>query len=138
MRSFLSSEALARASASHPWRTIGIWVVLIVAAMGLNATFLADSLTTEFYFLNNPDSQRADTPLEERLRGPRKAAEVIVVQHPDLTVENDDFENRVTSIWDEVTALEAEGTPKARRSPLRRPIRSWPTASTTICSKTRL
>ncbi len=76
MRLGLSSEALARSSATHPWRTIAVWVVLIVAAMAMNATFLADSLTTEFHFTNNPDSERADKLLEDRLRGPRNAAEV--------------------------------------------------------------
>ncbi len=36
----LSTENLARASASHPWRVIGIWLVVIVAAMVAIMSFL--------------------------------------------------------------------------------------------------
>ena len=116
MSSF-SSEALARASATHPWRTVAIWVVVLVVAMALNATLLGDSITTEFHFTNNPDSERADSLLEERLRGPRKAAEVIIVQHPELTVDDNAFQARVEELWVEIAALEVEGTPKGEPEP---------------------
>ena len=105
MKLSLSSEALARASATHPWRTVAIWVVILAVAMGSNAAFLADSLTSQFRFTNNPESDRADTLLEERLRGPRKSAEVIMVQHPELTVDDNVFQTRVEALWADVTAL---------------------------------
>ena len=60
----LSTEALARASARHPWIVVGAWVALIVVAMGINVTLLGDALTTEFGFTNNPESKRADKLLE--------------------------------------------------------------------------
>ena len=75
----LSTEGLARTSAQHPWRTIGVWLVVIVAAIVLSSAWLSDSLTTEFGFTNNPDSMRADKLLEERLRGPKKANDVVTV-----------------------------------------------------------
>ena len=85
MKLNLSTEALARASSRHAWTTIGVWIVVIVAALGINATLLADSMTEEFAFTNDPDSQRGYTLLEERLRGPRKSNEVVAVQSATLT-----------------------------------------------------
>ncbi|MCH8205428.1 MAG: MMPL family transporter [Chloroflexi bacterium] len=101
----LSTEALARVSARHPWRTIAVWVVLITVAVGLNATLLGDALTTEFSFTNNPDSQKADRLLEDRLRGPKKASEIIVVQHQTLEVDEGAFQERVESLYQQIVAL---------------------------------
>ena len=46
MRLDLSSEGLARSSSRHPWRTISIWVALIVVAIVLTGTLLAGVITT--------------------------------------------------------------------------------------------
>lgn len=101
----LSTEALARSSSRHPFITIGIWIALLVAAIGINATLLASALTTEFRLTNNPDSHRADDLLEEQLRGPRKSNEIVVVQSPTLTVDDEAFKERVESLYDKILRL---------------------------------
>ena len=101
----LSTEALARASSRRPWTTIGIWVVVLVAAIGINVALLADALTEEFAFTNDPDSQRGYTLLEERLRGPRKSNEVVAVQSATLTVDDQAFRDRVEELYGEIIAL---------------------------------
>jgi uncharacterized membrane protein YdfJ with MMPL/SSD domain len=53
------TERLARACASHPWRTIGAWIAAVVLAAASSA-FLMGELTTEGHPTNNPDSQRAE------------------------------------------------------------------------------
>ncbi len=63
MLKLLSTEYLARASAGHPKRTIGIWLVVLVAAFAAIATFIDGTMTTEFYFFNNPDSKQASSLL---------------------------------------------------------------------------
>lgn len=101
----LSFEGLARASTRRPWVTIGVWIVVIALAVFLNATLLSDALTTEFGFSNNPDSVRANALLEERLRGPTKAREVVLVQSDNLTVDDLAFEERVGRLFEEITSL---------------------------------
>ena len=59
MKLNLSTEGLARASARRPWTTIGVWIVVIVAALGINVTLLADAMTTEFAFTNEPELSEA-------------------------------------------------------------------------------
>ena len=107
MKLNLSTEAVARASANRPWRTIGVWVVLLVVAIGINATLLADALTTEFSFTNDPEYERADRLLEERLRGPRRINEIVIVQSPSesITVDSQDFQDRVVRLHGEILAL---------------------------------
>lgn len=111
MKRKLSFEALTRASTRRPWVTIGAWIIVIALAVFLNATLLSDALTTEFGFSNNPDSVRANALLEERLRGPTKAREVVLVQSDNLTVEDLAFEERVGRLFEEITSL---GSDKVR------------------------
>ena len=101
----LSTERLARASSRHPWTTVAVWIVVLVAAVGIIGTLLEDALTTEFAFTNDPEFQRADTLLEERLRGPRKATEVVAVQSATLTVDDQAFRDRVEELYGEIIAL---------------------------------
>ncbi|HEU5264241.1 MAG TPA: hypothetical protein VFU34_06355, partial [Gaiellaceae bacterium] len=54
----LSTETLASASARHPWRTIGAWIVVVALAMVAVAVGLGN-LTTEGAPTNNPESERA-------------------------------------------------------------------------------
>ena len=106
----LSTEGLARASAQRPWRVVGIWIVLLLAAFGIIATLLQDVLTTEFGFTGNPESKRADKLLEDRLRGPRKINEIVVIQSedPSLTVDDETFRHRVEGLYEEIVLLGTE------------------------------
>ena len=66
----VSPGSLAKASARHPWRVVGLWVVAMVVSFMLVGSMLDDALTTEAAATNNPDSKVGETLLEDRLRGP--------------------------------------------------------------------
>ena len=106
MKLNLSTEAVARASANRPWRTVGVWIVLLVLAIGINSTLLADALTTEFAFTNDPEYERADKLLEERLRGPRRVNEIVIVQSTSegVTVDSQGFRDRVVQLFGEISS----------------------------------
>ena len=55
----LSTQTVTAASARHPWRTIGAWIVTFVLAIAAIGALLGDSLTTEGAPTNNPESERA-------------------------------------------------------------------------------
>ena len=105
LASRLSTRSLASASARHPWRVVLLWVSVIAVAIGLNAAFLEDGLTTEFEFSNDPESARGARLLEDRLRGPRPINEIIIVRSNELTVDDERFEATVTGLFDDVLAL---------------------------------
>ena len=101
----LSPEGLARASSWRPWITVGLWVVLLAVAILINATLLQDALTTEFAYSNDPDSQKALNMLEERLRGPKKITEIVIVQSETLTVDDQGFRDKVEGLHSDIIAL---------------------------------
>ena len=105
MWSKLSTEYLATASARRPKRTIAIWLVVLVAAFVAIGSFIDGTMTTEFYFFNNPDSKKADKLLEERLRGPADVKEVVIVRSAELTVDDAAYQVHVTGLRDEIAEL---------------------------------
>lgn len=105
MQRRMFTESMARACALHPWRTIGLWAALIIVAFLLSNALLSDALTTQFRFTNNPDSQRANDLVEERLRGPKRATELVIVQSETLTVDDTAFRERVETLFEIIMAV---------------------------------
>ncbi len=99
------TEILARASARRPWLVVAAWVVL-VAAGGLFARGIGDVLTTEFVLTNSPESAQADDLIEERLRGPERAEEFLIVQSETLTVDDGAFQDHVEALVAELAVLD--------------------------------
>ena len=100
-----STEHLARASANQPKKTILIWLVALIVAFVAVGSFVEGTMTTEFFFYGNPESKRADTLLEERLRGPADVNEVIIVKSADLTVDDAAFEQHVGDLRGRIEGL---------------------------------
>ncbi len=101
----LSTEALARASTRRPWTVIGAWAVALVVALALMSRLLPSALTTEFTFTNSPESVQADKLLEDRMRGPRKVSEIVIVRSETLTVDDPAFQAHVQDLYARVMAL---------------------------------
>ncbi|MEE9247891.1 MAG: MMPL family transporter, partial [Dehalococcoidia bacterium] len=106
MASKISTQALARGSSRHPWKVLVAWIVVFVLAGVLIANLLGDALTTQTEFTNNPEAKRGFDLLEERLRGPRKANEIVIVQAESATVNSSAaFQELVESIHGQIMAL---------------------------------
>jgi RND superfamily putative drug exporter len=105
MRGRLRPEALARAASRHPWRTLALWAVLIVAAGVASSAFLADALTTSNDFTSRPESVRARDLVEQRLRGPARDTELVIVRSQARTVDDPAFRAAVTRLQAGVNAL---------------------------------
>src|SRR6266536_1639629 len=76
----LSPQGVARWSARRRLTVIGIWVGLVVVGGLLTSRYLGGALTTQAEFTDNPDSKQAQTLLEQRLSGPRRSNEVVIVR----------------------------------------------------------
>src|SRR3990170_1073954 len=101
----LSTETLARASARRPWLVVGAWVAVFAVSVALIFNLLSDALTNEIGFTNNPESKRADMLLEQRLRGPEKVNEIVIVRSADETVDAPAFKAFVEGLYADVAAL---------------------------------
>ena len=98
-------ERLARLGARRPWLTIAVWIVLLAIAAAVTVRLLGAATTTDLRLSGAYESQRADALLEERLRGPAKSAEIVIVQSPALTVDDPAFRARVEEVHQRIVAL---------------------------------
>jgi putative drug exporter of the RND superfamily len=105
----LSTRALAAASARHPWRTIGAWIVVTVLAVVTIATLLGGSLTTEGSPTNDPESERAEDVLLAAFPPDPSTAvsDIVVIRSEQYTVDSPQFEEYVRDFVDdgEIRAL---------------------------------
>jgi len=104
MASFSVTERLAKASARRPLVVVGLWVALFLIG-GFLASGIGDVLTTEFTVTNEPESVRADQLLEERLRGPEQARELVIVGSTSATVGDAEFRSFVDGLLAEIRGL---------------------------------
>jgi hypothetical protein len=86
------TERLARACSAHPWRTIGAWLLAVVAAVAALALLLGE-LTTNGHPTNNPESQRAESAIGRAFPPQRQNAvsDIVVVRSDRYTVESPAF-----------------------------------------------
>ena len=101
----ISPQTVARSSALHPWRTIAIWVALVVVAFGLIGAFLPGALTAQYSFFNSPDSKKGADLLSQRMGMPQKAHEIVVVSSPGQTATSPAFRAEVLGLQGRIAAL---------------------------------
>jgi uncharacterized membrane protein YdfJ with MMPL/SSD domain len=103
----LSTQALAAASARHPWRTISTWIAVTVLAIAAIATLLGGSLTTEGAPTNNPQSERAKDIRRAAFDAETETTDVLVIRSDELTIASPRFEAFVREFVadDEISAL---------------------------------
>ncbi|HSP56551.1 MAG TPA: efflux RND transporter permease subunit, partial [Dehalococcoidia bacterium] len=101
----ISTEGLASASARRPWLVVAVWAALVVASVGITAALLSGALTTDIKFTSNPESKKGATLLEDKLRGPEKDNEIIIVRSADKTVDDPAFQKAVEDVHSRVNAL---------------------------------
>lgn len=94
------TQALARASARHPWRTIVAWIVVLVLAVVALGGLLPGALTTEGKPTNNPQSERAIDVLGGAFPpDPSKSVtDIVIVRSDRHTVESPQFRTFVARL----------------------------------------
>jgi putative drug exporter of the RND superfamily len=99
-----SLERLALASARHPRRIIGAWVVAMLVAVVAIGALLGGALTTEGNPTNNPQSQRAKDVREAAFPAAASSAitDIVVVRSLRYTVDAAQFRTFVRALADEV------------------------------------
>jgi putative drug exporter of the RND superfamily len=105
----LSPESLARASSRHPWRTLGVWLVVIIAAGMLSGVGLSGVLNQDIAFTNKPESVRAQDIIDARFTSPGNKAdstEFYVIQSKTSTVDDAQYQALVTKLKGQIAALD--------------------------------
>lgn len=99
------TTAWARACATHPWRAVSIWVVLLVAGMVSIATLLGSALTTSGNITANVEGKVGFDLLDKRLpAGDVLGGEAVVVRSESLTVRQPQFRAFVENLARDIQA----------------------------------
>jgi RND superfamily putative drug exporter len=101
----LSLSSLARACARRPWLVAGLWGLGLLAAVAVIVLVLPGTLTAQYTFMNDPDSQVGRDLLAERLEMPQKANEVVIVRSAGAAYGDPAFERFVTALQGDIAAL---------------------------------
>ncbi|MBA3431486.1 MAG: MMPL family transporter, partial [Actinobacteria bacterium] len=102
----LTTESLARATGRRPWITVGVWVLIIAAAVFVTSRFLGDALTTDISFTNEPEAVRAAEVMEDRF-GKEGVTEIFLLSSEGSTVQDPAFESSVREL--QATAADLGG-----------------------------
>ena len=104
----INPESLARASSRHPWRTVGVWAVVLVLGFAASGVLLSSGLTTDFDFTNNPEAKRAQQTLEQKRLEQKIVTETFVMTGPAGAVADPAFAQQVNSALTDLKALGPE------------------------------
>jgi RND superfamily putative drug exporter len=96
---------LARASSRRPWRTVALWGVAIVLAVGAIGALLGDTLTTDAEMTNDPESYRGYDLLGAHFPPSTDYVNELVVVHSQLLPVSDPaFRAKVESLAQSIEA----------------------------------
>ena len=102
----LNPESIARASSRHPWRTLGIWAVVVVSMGTLSQKLLADVLTQDIAFTNRPESVRAQDVIDAKFGGSsNEDTEFLIVSSPTAVATDPAYQQHVQTLANAVRAL---------------------------------
>jgi RND superfamily putative drug exporter len=103
----LNTESVARASSRRPWVTLGAWIALLIVAGFLSSTYLADALTTDIDFTDEPEAKAAARLVEDRLRPP-SFTEIVVVVSESVPATDPAYAAYVSGLRSTIVALGPE------------------------------
>jgi putative drug exporter of the RND superfamily len=109
----LGPRRLAELSIARPRRVVAIWAVLFLVGVLLAAALLPSALITEDHVTNNPESQRAQRLIDQRLPDHNAVDEVVIVRSERALVSDPDFMAHVRRLVD---ALRRTGAARGIRS----------------------
>lgn len=104
------TEALARISSRRPWVTIGVWLLLVLVALGIVGQLLPTATTTELRIIPR-FGEVGSVTVSELLEGSPiepPPAEVVIVQSETSTVDDAAFRVKVEEVTGKLRELEPE------------------------------
>jgi RND superfamily putative drug exporter len=91
----ISTQAIARACALHPWRTVTAWLVVLAASLAAIVLLLGNAITTDAEVTADTESNQGYDAIAEHFPRPETADELVVVRSEELTVDDPAFRSFV-------------------------------------------
>jgi RND superfamily putative drug exporter len=104
------TQRLARASALHPWRVLGAWLLVVAASVLTIGALLDSALTSDAGITTRPDSVRAGEVVARSFPQRDTVDETVIVHSPGLTADAPAFRGFVADLRTGLTATGATRT----------------------------
>jgi uncharacterized membrane protein YdfJ with MMPL/SSD domain len=102
----LNPESIARASSRHPWRTVGVWALVLFAGFAALSTLLSPALSNDFDFTNSPEAIQAQKLLEQEGLEQDVSPESFVLVGGRGATSDPAFADKVNAALDDLRALD--------------------------------
>jgi putative drug exporter of the RND superfamily len=100
------TERLARTSARHPWRTIAVFMAVLVAGVFSLSSLLESGLTSDMkQHGEQPDGAVAEELIADRMTGDHRLTDFVIVRSADLKVDDPQYEAYVGDLAMKIMAL---------------------------------
>ncbi|MGZ8725418.1 MAG: MMPL family transporter [Aeromicrobium sp.] len=101
------TQRLAIACARHPWRTVGVWGIVLILAVATNALFLGSALSPEGGITSQTDSRKGLDLVNDRFPDRDAVSELVVVVADSGSVEDPQVRETVSGLRKEIAKAEA-------------------------------
>lgn len=100
------TERLARSSATHPWRAVGIWAAIMVVAALTMGSLPGNGLTSE----SKQHGRQSDSTIglqliQDRMTGPQKMGELVIVRSAAFAAKDAAYRAYVDELASKIDAL---------------------------------
>jgi RND superfamily putative drug exporter len=108
------TQRLARSAATHPWRVVVAWSLILLASLVAIGGLIGSAFTSDGSITSNPDSMKAEQVLAENFSQADRIDDAIVIYSEQLTSEDLEFKAFVAQVR---TRIEATGAAETVRDP---------------------
>jgi putative drug exporter of the RND superfamily len=102
-----ATQRLAMACARRPWRTIGVWGLVLLLGVASSALLLGSALTPEGEITTEPDSVKGLDLLDDRFPDRDAVSEQVIVVADSGSVQDPQVRETVADLRDEIATAEA-------------------------------
>jgi putative drug exporter of the RND superfamily len=102
-----ATQRLAMVCARRPWRTVGLWGIVLLLAIASNALLLGSALTPEGRVTNEPDSIKGLDLIDARFSDRAAVSEQVVVVPDGGDVADPEVQQNVADLRAEIAKAEA-------------------------------
>jgi RND superfamily putative drug exporter len=108
------TQFLARFSAVHPWRVVGVWALVLAASVAAIGGLIGSAFTSDGSITSNPDSIRAEQVMAGSFSQADRIDDAVIIYSAELTTDDAEFRAFVAGVR---SSIEATGAAQTVRDP---------------------
>lgn len=108
------TQRLSRVSATHPWRILTAWGLILAASVVAIGTLIGSAFTSDGSITGDPDSARAEQVLADNFSQGDRIDDAVIIYSAELTSDDPEFKSFVANVR---SSIEGTGVTQTVRDP---------------------